>query len=234
MGGEYTRILAARLRAPGVGIRRYWVLAGSFQRARANREERITSLAHHLTEAALLRGYRGLRANAAPGPDGETKASYGKGLKRRIKELRERLKTGTYQPTPAKRIYTGQARWKPTPDPSSEHRRQDRPVGDSRNPQQHLRKRLRRLQLRISARQESTPSPAIPANRPSIRTGEPGTGSRPQGVFRPNRAQRPNGGDPETNAPRQLAPGRSGLPAWKSRMREIRTSGSVRVKASNG
>ncbi len=105
MGGEYTRILAARLRAPGVGIRRYWVLAGSFQRARANREERITSLAHHLTEAALLRGYRGLRANAAPGPDGETKASYGKGPKRRIKELRERLKTGTYQPTPAKRIY---------------------------------------------------------------------------------------------------------------------------------
>ena len=75
------------------------------ERARANREERFTSLAHHLTEAALLRGYRGLRANAAPGPDGETKASYGKGLKRRIKELHERLKTGSYKPTPAKRIY---------------------------------------------------------------------------------------------------------------------------------
>ena len=75
------------------------------ERARANREERFTSLAHHLTEEALLRAYKGLRAKAAAGPDGETKASYGRGVKRRIKELHERLKTGSYKPTPAKRIH---------------------------------------------------------------------------------------------------------------------------------
>ena len=75
------------------------------ERARANREERFTSLAHHLTEEALLRAYKGLRAKAAAGPDGETKASYGRGVKRRIKELYERLKTGSHKPTPAKRIH---------------------------------------------------------------------------------------------------------------------------------
>ncbi len=75
------------------------------ERARANREERFTSLAHHLTEEALLRAYRGLRAKAAAGPDGETKASYGKGLKSRLKRLHESLKADTYRATPAKRIY---------------------------------------------------------------------------------------------------------------------------------
>ncbi|MCH7507157.1 MAG: group II intron reverse transcriptase/maturase [Proteobacteria bacterium] len=75
------------------------------ERARANRDERFTSLAHYLTEAALLRAYKGLRAKAAAGPDGETKASYGKGLKHRLKRLHTRLKSGTYRATPAKRIY---------------------------------------------------------------------------------------------------------------------------------
>jgi len=75
------------------------------ERARANREERFTSLAYHLTEEALLRTYKGLRAKAAAGPDGETKASYGKGLTSRLKRLHESLKADTYRATPAKRIY---------------------------------------------------------------------------------------------------------------------------------
>jgi RNA-directed DNA polymerase len=75
------------------------------ERARANRSEAFTSLAHHLDEAALLRAYRGLRASAAAGPDGETKASYGKGLKQRLAELHARLKSGSYRATTAKRIY---------------------------------------------------------------------------------------------------------------------------------
>ncbi len=74
-------------------------------KARANRSEAFTSLAHHLTEAALLHAYRGLKAKAAAGPDGETKASYGKGLKRRLTELQGRLKSGSYRATPAKRVY---------------------------------------------------------------------------------------------------------------------------------
>jgi group II intron reverse transcriptase/maturase len=75
------------------------------ERARANREEQFISLAHYLDERALYRAYQGLRANAAPGPDGETKASYGKGLKPRLKRLHESLKAGQYRATPAKRTY---------------------------------------------------------------------------------------------------------------------------------
>ncbi len=75
------------------------------ERARVNRDEQFTSLAHYLTKEALLRAYKGLRAKAAAGPDGETKASYGKGLKPRLKRLHTSLKTGTYRATPAKRIY---------------------------------------------------------------------------------------------------------------------------------
>ena len=79
------------------------------ERARANREQRFTSLAHYLSEEALLRAYKGLRAKAAAGPDGETKASYGHGLKPRLKRLHDRLKAGTYRATPAKRIYLDKA-----------------------------------------------------------------------------------------------------------------------------
>lgn len=75
------------------------------ERARANREEVFTALAHHLSVDNLTRAYRGLRAKAAPGADGETKASYGKGLKRRLEQLHESLKTGQYRASPAKRIY---------------------------------------------------------------------------------------------------------------------------------
>jgi len=75
------------------------------ERARANRDEQFTSLAHYLTEEALLRAYKGVRAKAAAGPDGETKASYGKGLKHRLKRLHSSLKTGAYRATPAQRVY---------------------------------------------------------------------------------------------------------------------------------
>ncbi len=75
------------------------------ERARANREEQFISLAHYLTAEALMRSYKGLRAKAAAGPDGETKASYGQGLKHRLKALHESLKAGSYRATPAKRIY---------------------------------------------------------------------------------------------------------------------------------
>lgn len=75
------------------------------ERARANREEKFTSLAHYLTEESLMRAYKGLSARAAPGPDGETKASYGKGLQHRLKRLHQKLKADDYRATPAKRLY---------------------------------------------------------------------------------------------------------------------------------
>jgi hypothetical protein len=52
-----------------------------------DKEERFTSLAHFIDEAALRRAYRNLRADAAVGIDGETKASHGKGLQPRLAAL---------------------------------------------------------------------------------------------------------------------------------------------------
>ena len=72
--------------------------------ARANRGEVFTSLAHHLSEEALTRAYRGLEAKAAAGPDGETKASYGRELGAHISDLHGRLKDGSYRATAAKRV----------------------------------------------------------------------------------------------------------------------------------
>lgn len=80
------------------------------ERARAYPQERFTSLAHLLTEEALLRSYRGLRARAAAGIDGETKASYGKGLRSRLMALHAGLKAGTYRALPGRR------KWEDKPD----------------------------------------------------------------------------------------------------------------------
>lgn len=74
------------------------------EKARANRGEVFTSLAHYVDEAALLRAYRGLRAGAAAGADGHNKASYGKGVKGRLSALHERLVNGSYRATPTKRV----------------------------------------------------------------------------------------------------------------------------------
>jgi hypothetical protein len=125
-------------------------------KARANRGEVFTSLAHYLSEESLTRAYRGLKAMAAAGPDGQTKASYGRGLKTHISALRGRLKDGSYRATPAKRIEI------------------DKPDGGG-NPTKHLRGGLRRLQLWISPWQESTPMPAGAADGVTERTGELGT-----------------------------------------------------------
>lgn len=79
------------------------------ERARANRQERFTSLAHLLTEEALARAYRGLRARAAAGVDGQTKASYGEGLSANLAALHARLKAGTYRALPARRKWLEKA-----------------------------------------------------------------------------------------------------------------------------
>lgn len=87
------------------------------ERARAHPEERFTSLAHHLTPELLEAAYCRLKANAAPGIDGETKASYGQGLKRRLAELHERLREMRYRASPIRR------EWLEKPDGG------ERPIG---------------------------------------------------------------------------------------------------------
>lgn len=71
--------------------------------AQAKAQERFTSLAHLLTEEALTRSFRGLRADAAPGVDGQTKASYGEHLEHNVHALHQRLKAGRYRAQPVLR-----------------------------------------------------------------------------------------------------------------------------------
>ncbi len=71
--------------------------------AQAKAQERFTSVAHLLTEEALTRSFRGLRADAAPGVDGQTKASYGEHLEHNVHALHQRLKAGRYRAQPVLR-----------------------------------------------------------------------------------------------------------------------------------
>lgn len=75
------------------------------ERARAYPEERFTSLAHYLDESMLLEAYRGLKAKAGPGIDGQTKAEYGHNLSANLCDLHMRLKQGRYRASPVKRIW---------------------------------------------------------------------------------------------------------------------------------
>ncbi|MHC5112639.1 MAG: group II intron reverse transcriptase/maturase [Planctomycetota bacterium] len=86
-------------------------------RARAHPLEQFTSLAHHLDEALLLQAYRRLKPGAAPGIDGETKTSYGMGLRSRLSDLHARLRTGRYRARPIRR------KWLEKPDGGA------RPIG---------------------------------------------------------------------------------------------------------
>jgi len=75
------------------------------ERAQAHPQERFTSLAHHLSESALLEAYQGLKAKAGVGIDGQSKADYGRDLSANIRDLQQRLKQGRYRASPVKRVW---------------------------------------------------------------------------------------------------------------------------------
>jgi RNA-directed DNA polymerase len=77
------------------------------EKARANPEERFSSLAHYLTVERLQRAYRGVDPAAAPGIDGVTKRDYGRNLEQNLLDLHERLRSGRYRASPVLRGWTG-------------------------------------------------------------------------------------------------------------------------------
>ena len=77
------------------------------EKARANREEQFTSLAHYLTVEALRRAYKGIASDSAPGIDGVTKQEYGQDLEQKLQELHKRLKQGKYRASPVLRRWIG-------------------------------------------------------------------------------------------------------------------------------
>lgn len=77
------------------------------EKARANPEERFTSLAHLLTVERLRKAYWKIEADSAPGVDGVTKKEYGKNLEKNLEELHRKLKEGEYRAKPVLRRRMG-------------------------------------------------------------------------------------------------------------------------------
>ncbi len=73
----------------------------------ARREPKValTSLAHHIDIEFLREAYRRTRKDGAAGVDGETAASYAKGLDENLRSLLDRFKSGTYFAPPVRRVH---------------------------------------------------------------------------------------------------------------------------------
>jgi group II intron reverse transcriptase/maturase len=84
-------------------------LAGVRGVARARRQEKFTSLLHHLSLDLLRSSFRHLKKEAAPGVDGVRWAEYEEGLETRLAELKDRIHRGAYRAQPSRRIYIPKA-----------------------------------------------------------------------------------------------------------------------------
>ena len=79
------------------------------QAARRDRQQRFTSLMHHVDKDLLRAAYRALNPSAAPGVDGVTWQEYGKGLEERLVVVHERVQSGRYRVRPSKRVWIPKA-----------------------------------------------------------------------------------------------------------------------------
>lgn len=80
------------------------------QAARQDKEERFTTLLHHVYEVERLRkAYYALKRDAAAGIDGETWRHYGEALEGNLQDLSGRLARGAYRAKPVRRAYIPKA-----------------------------------------------------------------------------------------------------------------------------
>ena len=80
------------------------------QAAARDKEQRFTTLWHHVYNVARLREeYKNLKSNASPGVDGQTWQDYGKDLEANLQDLSGRLQRGGYHARPVKRVYIPKA-----------------------------------------------------------------------------------------------------------------------------
>jgi RNA-directed DNA polymerase len=77
--------------------------------AKRNRNERFTSLMHHVTPELLAWAFHQLKARAAPGVDGVTWEAYAGALDGNIGDLHRRVMRGGYRAKPSRRQYIPKA-----------------------------------------------------------------------------------------------------------------------------
>jgi RNA-directed DNA polymerase len=73
------------------------------QRAKEHRNEKFTSLLHHIDVPLLTAAYRALRRDAAVGVDGITWREYGEDLQAKLVDLHGRVHRGAYRAQPSRR-----------------------------------------------------------------------------------------------------------------------------------
>jgi RNA-directed DNA polymerase len=79
------------------------------------RNEKLTSLAHLLTEDLLVASFSKLAGKSSPGVDGVTVDAYGRELAERINDLCYRLRQGRYRASPVRRVFIPKANGKKRP-----------------------------------------------------------------------------------------------------------------------
>lgn len=90
-------------------------LHGVRERARRNKQERFTTLLHHVTPTLLRDSFYALKRNAAPGVDGVRWKEYETGLEDRLQDLHGRVHRGAYRATPSRRQWIAKANGKQRP-----------------------------------------------------------------------------------------------------------------------
>jgi RNA-directed DNA polymerase len=73
--------------------------------AKERKQERFTTLLHHVTVDLLRDSFASLKKRAAPGVDGVTWEEYEQGLEERLIDLHGRVHRGAYRVQPSRRIY---------------------------------------------------------------------------------------------------------------------------------
>src|SRR5260370_109508 len=80
-------------------------LDGVRKAAKERKQERFTSLLHHVTVDLLRDSFYALQRKASPGVDGVTWQEYETGLEDRLIDLHSRVHRGTYRAQPSRRVY---------------------------------------------------------------------------------------------------------------------------------
>ena len=84
-------------------------LAGVRKAARERKQERFTTLLHHLTVDLLRASFYALKKSASPGVDGVRWQEYEEGLEDRLIDLKDRIHRGAYRAQASRRIYIPKA-----------------------------------------------------------------------------------------------------------------------------
>lgn len=75
------------------------------EKAKANPNERFTSLTHLINKEMLKECHKEMNAKKATGVDAQTKMSYDENLEQNLDDLLGRMKRQAYKPQPARRVY---------------------------------------------------------------------------------------------------------------------------------